>query len=125
MMTPQTMRSSRERSLRRCSKKLGSVIESPAVSVNARRRRATTDHYRRHVDRHAPEDAAPAGEAQQPGTALEALFEEAGDRDRVTGRLRERAQARGHQLPIDPGPGGQADRDPRFDEPGQIDGTGQ
>ena len=83
------------------------------------------DHARRDVEREEHEDDDSADDAQQPGTVLEALLEEAGNRDRVTGLLRERAQARGHELPIDPGPGGQADRDPRFDEPGQIDGTGQ
>src|SRR5699024_2840574 len=60
------------------------------------------DHARRDVEREEHEDDDSAEDAQQPGTVLEALLEEAGNRDRVTGLLRERAQARGHDLPIDP-----------------------
>src|SRR5699024_11880662 len=65
-------------------------------------------------------DLQAAYDPQQPGRVLEAVIQETGNRDRITGDFGVRAKPWGDEFPVQPGADGQTDGDPSLHQSAEI-----
>jgi len=81
---------------------------------------ARRDEARRRVDDEEDQDEDGRHDAQQAALVVVAVLQELRQRQRIVGKLRVLAQARGDEVPVGPGADGDADGNPAGVEAGEV-----